>query len=71
MLNQARQTIATNKRDNVQLVCADVAQFDFPPKVDAIVSTYALTLVPDCECVISNAFASLTPGGRLVVLDIS
>jgi len=71
MLDQARQAIATNKWANIQLVCADAAQFDFPPKVDAIVSTYALTLVPDCGRVISNAFASITPGGRLVVLDMS
>jgi ubiquinone/menaquinone biosynthesis C-methylase UbiE len=71
MLDQARQSIATNKWENVQLVCADAAQYEFPPKVDAIVSAYTLTLVPDCGRVISNAFASLSPGGRHVVLDMS
>ncbi len=70
-LDQARQAIATNKWANVQLVCADAAQYEIPPKVDAIVSAYTLTLVPDCGRIISNAFASLTPGGRLVVLDMS
>ncbi|OGO33442.1 MAG: hypothetical protein A2Z16_01025 [Chloroflexi bacterium RBG_16_54_18] len=71
MLEQARQAIAANKWANVQLVCADAAQIEFPSKVDAFVSAYTLTLVPDCRRVISNAFASLTPGGRLVVLDMA
>ncbi len=71
MLDQARQAIAANKWTNVQLVCADAAQFEFPSKVDAVVSAYTLTLVPDCGRVISNAFAALVPGGRLVVLDMT
>ena len=71
MLAQARQVIDANQWTNVQLVCADAAQFEFPSRVDAIVSAYTLTLVPDCGKVISNAFAALTPGGRLVVLDMA
>jgi len=71
MLEQARQAIVANKWANVQLVCADAAQFEFPSKVDAVVSAYTLTLVPDCGRVISNASASLTPGGHLVVLDMA
>jgi ubiquinone/menaquinone biosynthesis C-methylase UbiE len=71
MLDQARRAIAANKWANVQLVCADATEFEFPPKVDAVVSAYALTLVPDCGRVITNAFASLTPGGRLVILDMA
>ena len=71
MLDQARQAIAANKWANVQLVCSDAAQFEFPPKVDAVVSAYTLTLVPACERVISNAFAALATGGRLVILDMS
>ncbi len=71
MLDQARQAIAANNWANVRLVCADAAQFEFPPMVNAIVSAYTLTLVPDCGRVISNAFAALVPGGRLVVLDMA
>ncbi len=71
MLDQARQAIAVNKWANVQLVCSDAAQFEFPSKVDAVVSAYTLTLVPDCGSVISNAFAALGTGGRLVILDMS
>ena len=71
MLDQARQAIVANQWANVQLVCADAAQFEFPPKVDAIVSAYTLTLVPDCGRFISNAFEALAPGGRIVILDMS
>ena len=71
MLEQARQTIATNYWTNIQLVCADATQFAFPSKVDAIVSAYTLILVPDCERIISNACVALSPGGRLAVLDMA
>ena len=71
MLDQARQAITANNWANIQLVCADAAQFVFPPRVDAVLSVYTLTLVPDCERVISNASAALAPGGRLVILDMS
>ena len=71
MLDQARQTIAANRWTNIQLVCADAAQFEFPSKVNAIISAYTLTLVPDCERVIANAYAALVPSGRLAVLDMS
>lgn len=71
MLDQALESIIANKWTNIQLVCADATQFEIPPRVDAILSTYALTLVPDCGRVISNAFTALAPGGRLVVLDMA
>lgn len=71
MLEQARQTIAANQWVNMQLVCADAAQYEFPSRVDAVVSAYTLILVPDCERVILNARAALVPGGHLVVLDMS
>jgi demethylmenaquinone methyltransferase/2-methoxy-6-polyprenyl-1,4-benzoquinol methylase len=71
MLDQARQTIASNHWTNIQLVCSDVAQFEFPSKVNAVVSAYTFTLVHDCKQVISNARKSLSPGGRLVILDMA
>ena len=71
MLNQAQQTITTNNWDNIQLTCADATQFTFPDQVDAVVSAYTLILVPDCERIISNAHAALSPGGRFAVLDMA
>lgn len=71
MLNQARRTIATNEWTNFQLVCSDAAKFTFPSEVNAVVSAYTLILVPDCKQVISNAYKSLSLGGRLVILDMA
>ena len=71
MLAQARQAIIANQWANVELVCVDAAQFEFPAHVDAVLSTYTLILVPDCARTISNACQALVPGGRIVVLDMA
>src|SRR5580692_4274081 len=70
MLAQARDRIATNGWSNVSLVQADAAEFDFPAEVDAILSTYALSQVPECGDVIAHGAAALSRGGRWVVLDL-
>jgi ubiquinone/menaquinone biosynthesis C-methylase UbiE len=70
MLAQARQRIEANGWSNVTLVQADAAEFEFPAEVDAIVSTYALSQVPECGAVIAHGAAALSPGGRWVVLDL-
>jgi demethylmenaquinone methyltransferase/2-methoxy-6-polyprenyl-1,4-benzoquinol methylase len=51
-------------------VQADAAEFDFPAEVDAILSTYALTQVPECGEVIAHGAAALSGGGRWAVLDL-
>jgi demethylmenaquinone methyltransferase/2-methoxy-6-polyprenyl-1,4-benzoquinol methylase len=70
MLAHAERRIATNGWRNVSLVLADAAEFDFPTEVDAIVSTYALTQVPECAEVVAHGAAALSGGGRWVVLDL-
>jgi len=70
MLAQARQRVEANGWSNVSLVQADAAAFDFPGEVDAILSTYALTQVPECREVIAHGAAALSAGGRWVVLDL-
>jgi demethylmenaquinone methyltransferase/2-methoxy-6-polyprenyl-1,4-benzoquinol methylase len=70
MLAQAQQRIETNGWSNVSLVQADAAAFDFPTEVDAILSTYALSQVPECGDVIAHGAAALSRGGRWVVLDL-
>ncbi len=70
MLDQARGRIETNSWSNVSLVRADAAEFDFPAEVDAILSTYALTQVPECREVIAHGAAALFAGGRWAVLDL-
>ena len=70
MLAQARQRMDAHGWRNITLVHADAAEFDFPPEVDAILSTYALTQVPECGDVITRGAAALSAGGRWVVLDL-
>jgi demethylmenaquinone methyltransferase/2-methoxy-6-polyprenyl-1,4-benzoquinol methylase len=70
MLSQAQQRIEANGWSNISLVQADAAAFDFPTEVDAILSTYALTQVPECGDVIARGAAALSYGGRWAVLDL-
>jgi ubiquinone/menaquinone biosynthesis C-methylase UbiE len=70
MLTQAEHRIRANGWSNIRLVQADAAAFDFPTEVDAILSTYALTQVPECADVIARGAAALSYGGRLAVLDL-
>jgi len=70
MLAQAQHRIETNGWSNISLVQADAAEFDFPTEVDGILSTYALSHVPECGAVIAQGAAALSRGGRWVVLDL-
>jgi ubiquinone/menaquinone biosynthesis C-methylase UbiE len=70
MLAQAQDRIQTNGWSNVSLVQADAARFEFPAGVDAILSTYALSQVPECAEVIAHGAAALSEGGRWAVLDL-
>jgi ubiquinone/menaquinone biosynthesis C-methylase UbiE len=70
MLAQAQDRIAAHGWSNISLVQADAAEYGFPTQVDAILSTYALTQVPECAEVIAHGAAALSAGGRWVVLDV-
>jgi ubiquinone/menaquinone biosynthesis C-methylase UbiE len=70
MLAQAQRRIDTNGWSNISLVQADAAEFAFPTEVDAILSTYALSQVPECADVIARGAAALSSGRRWVVLDL-
>jgi demethylmenaquinone methyltransferase/2-methoxy-6-polyprenyl-1,4-benzoquinol methylase len=70
MLAQAQDRIEANGWGNISLVQSDATEFDFPLEVDAILSTYALTQVPECGDVIARGAAALSRGGRWAVLDL-
>ena len=70
MLARAQDRIKANAWSNVSLVQADAAGFDFPAGAGAILSTYALTQVPECAQVITHGAAALAAGGRWAVLDL-
>jgi ubiquinone/menaquinone biosynthesis C-methylase UbiE len=70
MLAQAQDRIEANGWSNVSLVQSDAVDFDFPTEVNAILSTYALSQVPESAEVIAHGTAALSEGGRWVVLDL-
>jgi len=70
MLAQARHRVERAGWCNVELVHSDVAAFAWPPRVDGVVSTYALTIVPEFDDVARRAAAALGPGKRMVVVDL-
>jgi demethylmenaquinone methyltransferase/2-methoxy-6-polyprenyl-1,4-benzoquinol methylase len=70
MLAQAQERVEANGWRNVSLVQSDAVAFEFPAEVDAILSTYALSQVPECAEVIAHGAAALSGGGRWAVLDL-
>lgn len=70
MLRQAAERVSDEGWNNVTLVEADVADFDFPSNVDGIISTLALTLSPSVDDVIRRGAAALREGGRLALVDL-
>jgi ubiquinone/menaquinone biosynthesis C-methylase UbiE len=69
MLDQARKRIERESWSNVELVQSDAALYRFPESIDGVISTFALTLVPEFDTVIRNGCEALKPGKRWVVLD--
>ncbi len=56
---------------NVELVQADAASYAFPAQVNGVLSTFALTFIPEAQRVIQNGCRALAPGARWVVLDMA
>jgi demethylmenaquinone methyltransferase/2-methoxy-6-polyprenyl-1,4-benzoquinol methylase len=69
MLEVARKRVAENRWSNVELLQCDAAAFQFPAGADGILSTFALTLVPEYDQVIQHGCQALKPGRRWVILD--
>jgi ubiquinone/menaquinone biosynthesis C-methylase UbiE len=71
MLDQARQRVTEHGWKNVELIQNDAARYSFPAQVDGIISTFALTFIPDCGRVIENGCKTLAHGRKWVVLDMA
>ena len=69
MLDEANSRISTHGWSNVELVKSDAATYLFPAAVDGILSTFALTLVPEFDEVVRSGAAALLPEKRFVILD--
>lgn len=70
MLDQAEMRIRKHGWENVKLVHGNAGSFQFPDKIDGIISTFALSLMPDIPGIIQNGRRVLSVGNRWVVLDL-
>lgn len=67
LLAVARKRAA--RHPNVTVVEADATTWQPPAPVDAVIFSYALTMIPDWFRAIDNALAMLVPGGLIGVTD--
>jgi len=70
MLDQAKQRVKQKGWTNVELIHMDAAKYQFPQKVNGIISTFAITLVPEYDRIIENGAKALSSNGRFVILDL-
>lgn len=69
MLTQAKKRIDKNNWSNIEFVECDAATYKFPDGLDGIISTFAITLIPEYDQIIKNGSEALAPGKRFVILD--
>lgn len=70
MLEEARRRVAEERWRNVELVHEDALDFEYPADVNGVISTFALSLIPECHLVIQRAARALSVGGRLALLEL-
>jgi demethylmenaquinone methyltransferase/2-methoxy-6-polyprenyl-1,4-benzoquinol methylase len=69
MLKEAGKRIRRHNWQNVTLVQSDAALYEFPEHIDGVISTFAITLIPEYDSVIQNGAAALSPNARFVIVD--
>jgi demethylmenaquinone methyltransferase/2-methoxy-6-polyprenyl-1,4-benzoquinol methylase len=69
MIEEADKRIRRNGWQNVKLVQSDAAVYSFPEHIGGILSTFAITLVPEYDRVIQKGAAALSPNARFVIVD--
>jgi len=70
MLEQANKRVASQRWENVTLIQHDASTYRIPTKVNAVFSSFALSLFPDTKQVLKNVANSLVPGGRLALIEL-
>lgn len=70
MLGRAAERVRAQGWTNIELVHSDASTYVFPRGIHGILSTFALTLVPEYDQVIERGARALAPGGRWVVADL-
>lgn len=70
MLAEARRRAQRHGWQNVELVQSDAAAYQFPQGINGVISTFAITLVPEYDQVISTGAKALMSGGCMVIADL-
>ena len=70
MLAGARRRVERRGWSNVELIEGDAASYSFPQDVNGILSTFAITLIPEYDEIIERGAKALAPGGRFAILDL-
>ena len=70
MLARAEVRCQRNGLDNVDLVQADIAEYRLPEGTTAVLSAFAIEMLPQYDSVIANLVEQLPPGGRLAVTGL-
>jgi demethylmenaquinone methyltransferase/2-methoxy-6-polyprenyl-1,4-benzoquinol methylase len=70
MLDVARRRVAAAGWRNIELVEADVKDYAFPSGLAGVLSTFAMSLVPEFDEVIRRGAGALRAGGRMALFDI-
>ncbi len=69
MLKEAEKQIIKEGWENFTLIQSDAAKYQFPKNINGIVTSYAITLIPEFDSIINSGSKALTKGGKFVVLD--
>jgi demethylmenaquinone methyltransferase/2-methoxy-6-polyprenyl-1,4-benzoquinol methylase len=70
MLEQARKRVASYGWENATLIQHDASTYKNPSPVNAVVSTYALSIFPDLVQALFNSVEILLPHGHLALLEL-
>jgi demethylmenaquinone methyltransferase/2-methoxy-6-polyprenyl-1,4-benzoquinol methylase len=69
MIDIARVRVERSGWKNVELIHSDIAAYDFPERINGVLSTGVFGYIPEYDRVIKAAFESLLHGGHLAILD--
>ena len=70
MLEQAELKIKKYNWQNVELLNIDVSKYIYPKKLTGVISTFAITLIPEYEDIIKKVSESLLKNKKFVILDL-
>jgi ubiquinone/menaquinone biosynthesis C-methylase UbiE len=70
MLDVAQRKAKSAGWNNIEFIQADIAEYEFPARIAGVLSTFAISLVPNFDKVIHRGAAALQQDGRMALLDI-